>query len=98
MPIIKTLAKAKKLEKEKFKVPRSVQEAIPIQRVWEDGIFQLGNRFSKAFSFTDINYAIAGKEDKTALFLDYSELLNALDSGASAKITIHNRRGEQGGI
>ena len=92
MPIIKTLAKAKKLEKEKFKIPRSVQEAIPIQRVWEDGIFQLGNRFSKSFSFTDINYAIAGKEDKTALFLDYSELLNALDSGASAKITIHNRR------
>ena len=29
MPIIKTLAKAKKLEKEKFKIPRSVQEAIP---------------------------------------------------------------------
>lgn len=92
LPIIKTLVKAKKLEKEKFKIPRSVQEAIPIQRVWEDGIFQLGNRFSKSFSFTDINYAIAGKEDKTALFLDYSELLNALDSGASAKITIHNRR------
>ena len=26
------------------------------------------------------------------MFLDYSELLNALDSGAFAKITIHNRR------
>ena len=26
------------------------------------------------------------------MFLDYSELLNALDSGASAKITINNRR------
>lgn len=26
------------------------------------------------------------------MFLDYSELLNALDSGASAKITIYNRR------
>ena len=43
-------------------------------------------------SFTDINYSIAGKEDKTAMFLDYSELLNALDSGAFAKITINNRR------
>ena len=32
------------------------------------------------------------KEDKTSMFLDYSELLNALDSGASAKITIYNRR------
>lgn len=92
MPIIKTLAKANKQEKTKFKIPRSVQDAIPIQRVWEDGIFQLGNRFSKSYSFTDINYQIASKEDKTAMFLDYSELLNALDSGASAKFTIRNRQ------
>lgn len=92
MPIVKTLAKALKQERERFKIPRSVQDAIPIQRVWPDGIFQVGNRFSKTFSFTDINYSIAGKEDKTAMFLEYSELLNALDSGASAKITINNRR------
>ena len=92
MPIIKTLTKATKLEKEKFKIPKSVQDAIPIRRIWPDGIFQVGSRFSKTFSFTDINYSIASKDDKTAMFLDYSELLNALDSGASAKITIHNRR------
>lgn len=92
MPIIKTLTKATKLEKEKFTIPKSVQDAIPIQRVWPDGIFQVGSRFSKTFSFTDINYSIASKEDKTAMFLDYSELLNALDSGASAKITINNRK------
>ena len=92
MPIIKTLVKATKLEKEKFTIPKSVQDTIPIQRIWPDGIFQVGSRFSKTFSFTDINYQIAGKEDKTAMFLDYSELLNALDSGASAKITINNRK------
>ena len=44
------------------------------------------------FRFGHINYAIASKEDKTEMFLDYSELLNALDSGASAKITLNNRR------
>ena len=92
MPIIKTLTRAMKSEKEKFIIPKSVQDAIPIRRVWSDGIFQVGNRFSKSFSFTDINYSIADKEDKTAMFLDYSELLDALDSGASAKITIHNRK------
>lgn len=92
MPIIKTLSKATKAERDKFRIPRSVQDAIPIRRIWSDGIFQVGNQFSKTFSFTDINYQIAGKEDKTAMFLDYSELLNALDSGASAKITINNRR------
>ena len=90
--MIKTLSKAQKMEREKFRIPRSVQDAIPIRRIFADGIFQVGNRYSKTWSFTDINYAIAGKEDKTAMFLDYSELLNALDSGASAKITIYNRR------
>ena len=92
MPIIKTLLKAVKAEKEPFRILRSVQDAVPIRRSWPDGIFQVGNRFSKSFSFTDINYAVAGKGDKTTMFLDYSELLNALDSGASAKITINNRK------
>ena len=68
------------------------QDCIPIRRIWADGIFQVGHQFSKTWSFTDINYSIAGKEDKTAMFLDYCDLLNALDSGASAKITLYNRR------
>ncbi len=90
--MIKTLVRAQKAERERFTVPHSVQDAIPIRRVWPDGVFQAGKQFSKTFSFTDINYSIAGKDEKTSMFLDYSELLNALDSGASAKITIHNRR------
>lgn len=90
--MIKTLHQSIKMDKEKFKVPKSAQQAIPIQRIWPDGIFQSGRKFSKSFRFSDINYAIASKEDKTEMFLDYSELLNALDSGASAKITINNRR------
>ena len=90
--MIKTLQQALKMDREKFKVPRSVQQAIPIQRIWPDGVFQSGTKFSKSFRFSDINYAIASKEDKTEMFLDYSELLNALDSGASAKITLNNRR------
>ena len=92
MPLIKTLHQAMKRDKEKFKVPRSVQQAIPIQKIWPDGIFQSGTKFSKSFRFSDINYSIASKADKTEMFLDYSELLNALDSGASAKITLNNRR------
>ena len=92
MPLIKTLSQALRMDKERFKVPRSVQQAIPIQRIWPDGIFQQGTKFSKTFRFTDINYYIASKDNKTEMFLDYSELLNSLDSGISAKITINNRR------
>ncbi len=95
MHILKTLIKTRRQEKEKFVIPRSVQDAIPIRKVWPDGIFQVGPAFSKTFSFTDINYSIASKDDKTAMFLDYSELLNSLDSGAGVKITIHNRRADK---
>lgn len=63
MLILKTLIKATKLDKEKFTIPKFVQDAIPIRRIWPDGIFQVGSRFSKTFSFTDINYQIAGKDD-----------------------------------
>ena len=35
---------------------------------------------------------MASREDKEAMFLEYSELLNSLDSGATTKLTINNRR------
>ena len=82
-----------KKDKEKFKIPRSVQDAIPIDAMWEDGIFLVGkNKYSKCFKFTDINYSVASREDKEEMFLEYSELLNSFDTGTTSKITIINRR------
>ncbi len=74
-------------------VPTTVEAAIPIYGVYEDGIFCVGrNLWAKTFKFTDINYATAAVEEKESLFLAYSEILNSLDAGASTKITIYNRR------
>lgn len=90
---MKTLRTLFKQDKEKFVVPKSVQTVIPIKTIWEDGIFLVGkNKYAKTFKFEDINYAVASRDDKEAMFLEYSELLNALDSGATTKITINNRR------
>lgn len=90
---MKTLNRLFKRDKEKFVVPRSAQDIIPIKAIWEDGIFLVGtDKYSKSFKFLDINYAVASKEDKEAMFIDYSDLLNSLDTGATAKITINNRR------
>lgn len=91
--MIKTLNNIFKQDREKFAVPKSVQQAIPIQAIWENGIFKIGrNKFSCTYKFLDINYAVASREDKETMFLDYSELLNAFDSGATTKITINNHR------
>lgn len=79
-------------DRERFVVPRSVQCWIPIDEIYPDGIFRSGSKFSKCFAFSDINYAIASKDDQTAMFLLYCELINALDASATAKITLNNRR------
>ena len=90
---MKTLSNLFKKDKEKFVVPRSVQDLIPAKTIWEDGIFLVGkNKYSKCYRFSDINYAVASREDKEAMFLEYSELLNSFDTGATTKITIANRR------
>lgn len=74
-------------------IPKCVQDVIPISRVWEDGIFLCGkNKYSKSFMFSDINYAVSSKDDKETMFLEYSDLLNSLDCGATSKITISNRK------
>jgi type IV secretory pathway VirB4 component len=90
--LIKTLQNTLRQDKESFTLPKSVQDTIPIHRLWPDGVFQFGSKFSKTIRFSDINYAIASKEDKTAMFLNYSELLNALDTGSTTKFTINNKR------
>lgn len=90
--MIKTLRNLLKQDKEKYTVPRKVQDVIPVKRIWPDGIFLVGGKFSKMYRFTDINYLVASRSDKETMFLAYSELLNSLDSGATTKLTINNRR------
>lgn len=91
--MIKTLRQLFKQDKEKFVVPKGVQDVIPVTAIYDDGIFRYGkDKYSKSFKFTDINYAVASRDDKEAMFLEYSELLNSFDSGATTKITINNRQ------
>ena len=56
--MIKALQAAQKQEKLKMKLPKSVQQAIPIQRIWQDGTFQFGSKFSQTVRFSDINYCV----------------------------------------
>lgn len=53
MKSIRTLVRQ---DREKYVIPRRVQDVIPIQKIWEDGIFLTGGRYAKTFRFTDINY------------------------------------------
>ena len=75
--------------KEPYKVPRRVQDLIPIRRIWDDGIFQVAPElYSKTFRFPDINYLSASLDTQRRLYDSYTDLLNCLDSDALTKITV----------
>ena len=91
--MLKSIQSIIKQDKEAFVVPKRVQDLIPIQRIWPDGIFQVGpNKYSKTWKFSDINYQVASEEDKENMFLLYSDVLNSFDSAATTKITVNNHR------
>ncbi|MBO5317872.1 MAG: TraE family protein, partial [Oscillospiraceae bacterium] len=90
--MIKTLTAANRSEKTPFKIPRSVQQSIPIQMIYPDGIFHVGMKHSKTWRFADVNYIAASEEVKRSIFKSYSGVLNSLPTDAAAKITIINRK------
>ena len=88
----KTLRAANRSERVPFKIPRSVQQSIPIQCIYRDGIWQVNGKYSQTWRFADINYSLASYEDQRDMFTSYCGVLNSLPTDAVTKITIYNRR------
>lgn len=84
--------KQKPIEKEKLKIPKTVQQSIPIKKIYKDGIILCGNLYTKSWKFTDVNYSARSNDDQISMFLAYSEILNSLAIDAETKITINNRQ------
>ena len=91
--MLKTFKTIQAQDREKFVAPESVQDVIPVKRIWDDGIFLVGkNKYSKMFRFDDVNYSSASDEEKAMMTAQYAKILNSFDVGATSKITINNRR------
>ena len=91
--MLKKLKELLRRDPEQFRIPRSVQEVIPIRTAWKCGIFLVGpNRYSRTWQFSDINYALAGEENQKSMLLGYSGLLNLCDSNASTKFSVVTRK------
>ena len=89
---MRKLFKGRSTERDAFRIPRSVQQSIPIKRIYKDGIFRVSGRFSKTWRFFDINYAVASPEKQMELFLGYCGVLNSLPMDAGIKLTLVNRQ------
>lgn len=72
---------------------KTVQDTIPLETVFPDGIFHLSNgNYSAVWRFTDVNYGVAAKDEKRNIFFGWGDLLSGLPEGVSSKVTIFNRR------
>lgn len=74
------------------KIPKTAQETIPIERIYADGIWQVGNRYSKTWAFSDINFQALDEEEKNNILLTYASILKSLPDEAQAKISLVNKK------
>ena len=44
--MMKSIKAMLKRSKERYRVPRCVRDVIPVQAMWKDGVFRVGNRYS----------------------------------------------------
>ena len=89
---------SKKTNKKKLigKIPKSVQDSIPYQRVYKNGIIEIDDGvFSKSYLLNDVNFSIATQEEQENIFCRYGDLLNTFGAEVGIEITINNRNIDQ---
>ncbi len=72
-------------------VPRTTQETLPFDRMFQDGICRVGkDYYTKTIQFQDINYQLAQQEDQTEIFEEWCSFLNFFDSSVHFELSFMN--------
>lgn len=96
--MLNTYKQFKRQEKNSLKIPKSVQDSIPIRQVFKDGIFKLTerigkeNQFSVTYKINDVNFDTCSPTEKQSKFLNWESVLNSFDPNARYKISIFKRK------
>ena len=92
-----TRAERKRIEeiqnriRKKNKIPRTVQESIPFEKMYPSGICKVDEDFySKTIEFGDVNYDLIDKDDKKDFFEEWCSFLNFFDSSIHFQFTFLN--------
>ena len=81
IPFWKKRDKRDRKNKPRPPVPRTAQQSIPFQQMFEDGTCRVrSGYYTRTIQFQDINYQLAQQEDKTAIFEEWCSFLNFFDS------------------
>lgn len=86
----------KKTNKKKIKIPKTVQDTLDWECVFENGVFQIGpKRFSKTFYFEDIAFKTKSDEDQMAIYQAYLRFLNSINPDEDLFITFVNYKDDE---
>ena len=89
----KTGKNAKENKKENpLNVPKTAQDSIPYQGVYENGIIQINeNLFSKMYVIPDINFTIENTDKQKEIFGNFMELLSSFGPEVHIQQVIYNK-------
>ena len=74
----------------------TAQQSIPYLAMYPDGICKVTEKkYSKSIAFEDINYQLAGSDDKTAIFENWCDFLNCFDASVSVQLSFINQGTQQ---
>ena len=91
MPFWKKTSKGGKKKPPKSTVPRTAQQSIPMQRMFEDGTCRVKpNYYTRTIAYQDINYQLAQQEDKNSIFEEWCSFLNFFDSSIKFELSFVN--------
>lgn len=79
------------LTKRKFNVPRSIQDFIPLDVFYDDGMAKSGNRYSVLYRFSDVDFAALSDSDKCSMLDKYESILSSFNDRSSYKLTVVKR-------
>lgn len=72
--------------------PHSAQDSIPFDIMYPDGICKLNETsYSKCIEFEDVNYQLAGADDKTAVFENLCDFYNYYDASIGIQLSLISR-------
>lgn len=75
-----------------YHVPRSVQQSIPINRIYTDNVWRSGDVYSRMWSVSDVNYAMLSDTAKSEIKMLYGAVYAGLPADCWAKFCVVSQR------
>ena len=75
-----------------YKMPRSVQQSIPIDRIYADGVWQSENVFSMMWQISDINYAMQSDAAKQNILTQLGTVYAGIPADCWMQVCIVSQR------